>query len=185
MSGETVTRLLALANEGRDGAAERLFEAVYQELRQVARRAMLRERPGHTLQSTALVNEAYLRLVGDAPPEWSSRAHFFGAAAEAMRRVLVEHARRRAAAKRGAAARKVTLADVAGPGEGLDLDVIELDRAVEALGAADADLARIVKLRYFVGLTIEETAEVVGKSPASVKRDWTYARAWLYRRMGS
>jgi RNA polymerase sigma factor (TIGR02999 family) len=183
MPRSEVTLLLEAMNAG-DGAAQgRLIPLIYEELRRLAESHMRRERPGHTLQPTELVNEAYLRLAHGAA-EWKSRAHFFGAAAEAMRRVLVDHARQRAAQKRGAGVERVTFDELAVQAEQPDVGVLELDEALSALEQEDARLCRVVHLRYFAGFSIEETAEVLEMSPATVKRDWTYARAWLYERMG-
>jgi RNA polymerase sigma factor (TIGR02999 family) len=143
---------------------------------------MARERPGHTLQATALVNEAYLRL---APGEkqWENRAHFFGAAAHAMRRILVDHARRHQASKRGGEARRVTFDDLAVAAGEPGLDLLALDQALDALAEEEPRLAEVVHLRYFAGLGITETAALLDTSPATVKRDWTFARAWLLERM--
>ena len=182
MSETDVTVLLKKAHGGDASAREDLYAQVYDELRRLARGKMRQERDGHTLQPTALVNEAFLRLI-QGEPEWDSRAHFFGAAAEAMRRILVEHARKRARLKRGGDAQRVTFDELAIQAEEPDLDVLVLDDALTALAAADARLARLVQLRYFAGLSIKATAEVLGVSAATVKRDWTYARAWLYERM--
>jgi RNA polymerase sigma factor (TIGR02999 family) len=147
----------------------------------MAGRYLRRESPGHTLQTTALINEAYLRLIDQNSVSWQNRAHFFGVAAQMMRRILVDHARSRHAAKRGGIAHKVTLSEAAGlPGE-LDLNVMALDEAMKTLAAIDPQQSRIVELRYFGGLSIEETAEVLKISPATVKRDWNLAKAWLYR----
>jgi RNA polymerase sigma factor (TIGR02999 family) len=180
---EDLTQLLDSVRSGRDGAQEELYERVYSELKAMAGARLFRERPGHTLQPTALVNEAYLRLApGDE--QWENRAHFFGSAAQAMRRILVDHARRHQAVKRGGEARRVTFADLAIAGEEPDLDLLALDAALEALGKEEPRLAEVVQLRYFAGLGIAETAEVMGTSPATVKRDWTFARAWLLERMG-
>lgn len=143
---------------------------------------MSRERAGHTLQPTALINEAYLRLArGDQ--RFENRAHFFGAAAEAMRQVLIEHARRRSARKRGGEAARVTFNELNVRSEEPDIDLLALDEALEALISLDRRLGEMVRLRYFCGLTIGETAQVMGLAPATVKRDWAYARAWLHDRM--
>jgi RNA polymerase sigma factor (TIGR02999 family) len=147
---------------------------------------MRREGSEHTLQATALVHEAYLRLVDQRRVEWRNRAHFFGVAAEAMRRILVDHARSRLAAKRGGGAHRVTLGDADAAVEGAPdggLDVLALHEALERLAALDPDQARIVELRYFGGLSIEETAEATGVSPATVKREWAIARGWLRREL--
>ena len=182
MGRSEVSLLFEAMNAGDDDAHGRLSPLIYDELRRLAESHMRRERPGHTLQPTELVNEAYLRLVQGAT-EWKNRAHFFGAAAQAMRRVLVDHARQRAAQKRGAGAEHVTFDELAVNVEQPEIDVLELDEALEALEHEDPRLCRVVHLRYFAGFSIEETAEVLDLSPATVKRDWTYARAWLYERM--
>jgi RNA polymerase sigma factor (TIGR02999 family) len=164
-------------------ALEALMPLVYDELRRLAHHYLRQERSDHTLQSTALVHEAYLRLAGQNPPQWQDRAHFFGIAAHLMRQILVEHARSRAAAKRGGNAPRLALDSAAALPQQTDVDVIALDRALEELSGLDAQQGRIVELRFFAGLTIEDTSEVLGISPATVKRDWTTARAWLYRAM--
>lgn len=145
---------------------------------------MRHERSDHTLQPTELVNEAYLRVAAD-DADWENRAHFFGAAVEAMRRVLVDHARRRAAEKRGGGMERITFEDLHVASDEPDTNVLALDRALDALEAEDARLARVVRLRYFGGFTIDEVADMLGVSPATVKRDWTYARAFLQDRMES
>ncbi len=182
MSNADVTQLLGSVNSGDSGAYERLLSVVHGELRKLAQSRMRGERPDHTLQPTALVNEVYVRLAG-TPADWQNRAHFFGAAAQAMRRILVDHARKRAAAKRGDGAQQVTFAELEVTAEDPELDVLALDEALDALAAEHPRLGQVVHLRYFAGLTIEETAEITGTAPATVKRDWTFARAWLYERM--
>jgi RNA polymerase sigma factor (TIGR02999 family) len=177
-----VTRLLLRWTEGDQKALDDLLPLVYDELRRLARSYLQRERSGHTLQSTALVNEAYLRLV-DQNVSWQSRAHFFGIAAQMMRRILVDHARARDAAKRGAGDFKVTLDEDIAVSGARDVDVIALDIALENLAKLDPQQGRIVELRFFAGLSIEETAEVLSISPATVKRDWAMAKAWLSREM--
>ena len=154
---------------------------VYDELRRLARLYLQRERPSHTLQSTALVHEAYLRMAGNSPPQWQNRAHFFGIAAHLMRQILVEHARGKGAAKRGGSAPRLTLDEVEALPLQMDVDVVALDKALSELSAMDEQQGRIVELRFFGGLTIEDTSEVLGISPATVKRDWVTARAWLHR----
>lgn len=156
---------------------------VYDELRRLAGHYLGRERNDHTLQSTALVHEAYLRLAGEAPPQWQNRAHFFGIAANIMRRILVEHARGHNAAKRGGGAYHLTLDENVAFPQQANLDILELDRALSELAELDEQQSRIVELRFFTGLSIEDTSEVLGISPATVKRDWVTARAWLYRAM--
>jgi RNA polymerase sigma factor (TIGR02999 family) len=177
-----VTSLLHEANLGKQDARDALISAVYQELRKIAGSLMRGERPGHTLQPTALVNEAYLRLVG-GESKWENRAHFFGAAARAMRRILVEHARQRQAARRGGEAERVTFTDIQVQAEDPQMDLLSLDEALGALQEVDPRLVKVVELRYFAGCGLEETAEMLGVSAATVKRDWNYARAWLYERM--
>jgi RNA polymerase sigma factor (TIGR02999 family) len=155
---------------------------VYGELRRLAHIYLQRERGDHTLQSTALVHEAYLRLAGQNTPQWQNRAHFFGIAARVMRQILVEYARAHGAAKRGGASVcKLTLDDALEIQQKTDVDVIALDSALNRLSELDPQQSRIVELRFFAGLTIEDTSEVMGVSPATVKRDWTSARAWLHR----
>jgi RNA polymerase sigma factor (TIGR02999 family) len=175
-----VTALLKDWSGGDRGALERLIPLVYGELRKLAASYLRAERPDHTLQPTALVHEAYLRLVDQKSVVWQNRAHFFGIAAQMMRRILVDHARRRQAAKRDAAGYRIPL-----PGEveatGRDPELLALDGALSGLADLDPRQARIVELRFFGGLTVEETAEVAGISPATVKREWQTARAWLRR----
>jgi RNA polymerase sigma factor (TIGR02999 family) len=154
---------------------------VYDELRRLANHYLRQERIEHTLQSTALVHEAYMRMVGGNPPQWQNRAHFFGIAARLMRQILVEHARSRGADKRGANAPRLELNESLAFAPQTDVDVVALDKALEELSQFDAQQSRIVELRFFAGLTIEDTSEVLGISPATVKRDWVTARAWLFR----
>jgi RNA polymerase sigma factor (TIGR02999 family) len=183
MSQSDVTALLQAIGSGEDEAARRrLMDILYQELRRLAGSFMRRERPGHTLQPTALVNEAYLRLIqGD--PRWENRSHFFGAAAQAMRRILVEHARRRDSLKRGGEAVRVTFEDLQVAADDPELDLLALDQALTALAEHDQRLARVVELRYFAGCSLDQVAELLNISKATVKRDWTYAKAWLYDQM--
>ena len=179
---EGVTRLLQDWGNGDPRALERLTPLVYGELKRLAGRYLRRERPDHTLQSTALVHEAYLRLIDQRNVHWQNRAHFFGVAAQLIRRILVDYARNRNAAKRGAGACKLSLDDVIEtPRIERGLDLVALDDALEALARIDPQQSRVVELRFFAGLSIEETAEVLRISPATVKRDWTAAKAWLYR----
>jgi len=184
-SDTPITRLLQEWQDGNAQALERLIPLVYDELHTLASRYLSRERRDHTLQTTALVNEAYLRLVGrDA--QWQNRAHFFGVAAQAMRRILVDHARRDGRAKRGGGVRHLVLDDVDPPSAPAPVDAVDayaLDQALTRLEAFDPNQGRIVELRYFGGLTIEETALVMRVSTATVKRDWAVARAWLYREL--
>jgi RNA polymerase sigma factor (TIGR02999 family) len=180
--GEDVTELLQEWNQGNRAALDRLMPLVTSELRKVARAYLRRERADHTLQPTALVNEAYLRMVNWDRVSWRDRAHFFAAAARVMRRILVDHARAHRAAKRGGC-RIVSLANAAEPADDRDVDVVALDQALDELAALDERQARLVELRFFAGLTIEETAEVLKIGAATVSRDWATARAWLYRRL--
>lgn len=178
-----VTELLVRWRKGDRQALDALIPLVYEELRRIAQHFLQREKPGHTLQSTALVHEAYVRMVGQNLPEWQSRAHFFGIAAQLMRQILVDHARARQAAKRGGDVFKLSLDESTAMPEQRDLDLIALDDALKSLTELDPQQSRIVELRYFAGLTIEDTSEVLGISPATVKRDWATARAWLQREM--
>ena len=179
------TQLLQRMSGGDEQAANELLPILYEELRNVAERFMSRERNDHTLQPTALVHEAYLKLV-DEPhqPEWENRAHFVRFAARAMRNVLVDHARAKKTAKRGEGLRKVPLDEVLAAFEERSLDVLALDEALEVLFAMDEQLARVVELRYFAGLTIAETAQVLGVSTPTVERAWRVARLWLLKRVG-
>ncbi|MCC6262904.1 MAG: sigma-70 family RNA polymerase sigma factor [Bryobacterales bacterium] len=185
MSTLDVTTLLARWSSGDAGALEQLTPIVYDELRRIARRHLARERKDHTLQSTALVHEAYLRLIGSSGSEYHNRQHFFAVAAQVIRRVLVDHARAVNAAKRGGGAQKILLEDqpeASTPAENV-AEVLALHEALERLAVFDQQQERIVELRYFAGLSIEETAEVLGVSAATVKRDWVMARAWLAREL--
>jgi RNA polymerase sigma factor (TIGR02999 family) len=164
------------------GSTDALIPIVYEELRRLAHHYMRGERAGHTLQTTALVNEAYIRLADIERIEWQSRGHFFAMAATVMRRVLVDHARERGRDKRGGSLVFTTLAEHAITSSPA-IDVLALDEALDRLADMDPQQARIVELRYFTGLTIDETADALGISPATVKRDWTWARAWLYQRL--
>jgi len=176
-----ITRLLADWSKGDQQALEKLTPLVYDELRRLARRYLRQERAGHPLQSTALVHEAYLKLVGQNHVRWQNRAHFFGIAAQMIRRILVDYARARGADKRGSGAEKLSLDEaIALPG-GQDLDLIALDDALEGLARIDERQSRLVELRFFAGLTLEETAEVLQMSLATAKRDWVSAKAWLSR----
>jgi RNA polymerase sigma factor (TIGR02999 family) len=181
---EDVTALLAHWRQGKADGQNRLFSAVHGELRRIAAGYMRRERPDHTLQPSALVNEAFLRLAGDRRVPWEDRAHFYGIAARVMRQVLVDHARKRAAGKRGTRANAhQSLSKIAAPGAGPDLDVIALHDALTELAALDARQAEIVELRYFGGMTEEEVATVKMLSPATIRREVAAARFWLGRRM--
>jgi RNA polymerase sigma factor (TIGR02999 family) len=176
-----VTRILMAIERGDGRAVDQLLPAVYQELRQLAAQKLAREKPGQTLQATALVHEAYLRLVGVEGQTWKSKTHFFATAAEAMRRILIENARRKHRLKRGGHRRRIDLEDGELSIDGPSHDLIALDEALNKLAETDKEKAELVKLRYFAGLTIEQAAEVLGISPTTAKREWTYARAWLYR----
>jgi len=186
-----VTALLADASSGNQGAWNRLLKVVYRELHAMAHRAMRKERPGHTLQTTALVNEAYMRLVGGSDQGWENRSYFFSVAATAMRRILVDRARSRKAVKRGKGRRLLSLDDVNGvepekaEAGALFDDLEALDRALDKLGSRPVHKRKctIVELRFFVGLTVEQTAEVLGLSTATIARDWEFTRAWLHREM--
>ena len=185
-SPSQITQLLLAWRGGDQSVADQLLRVIYAELRRQAGRAMRREGVAHTLQATALVNEAYLRLVDQRRVEWRNRAHFFGVAAQLMRRILVDHARKRLAEKRGSGVSMLSLGDVAAreeQGIEADIDVLALHEALDKLAALDPDQARLVELRYFSGLTIEETAEALQIAPATVKREWASARAWLKREL--
>lgn len=176
-----VTGLLIAWSEGDAEALDRLWPLVQDGLRSLAYRSLQNERPGHTLQATALVNEAYLKLIDQRRVRWQERAQFFAVAARVMRRILVDHARRHAAAKRGGGAARLTIEDSgAAPGATTDVDLLALEEALERLEAIDDRQSRIVELRFFGGLTVEEAAEVLQVSPATVKSDWRMARAWLF-----
>lgn len=175
-----VTLILNALEQGDDRAVDQLLPTVYQELRQLAAQKISQERPGHTLQATALVHEAYLRLVGPEAQGFGSRGHFFGAAAEAMRRILVESARCKLRIKRGGDHRRVEFNAEDMVAHAPSLDLIALDEALAALMEKDQTKAELVKLRYFAGLTLEEAAQVLGMSTTTAGRHWNYARAWLY-----
>src|SRR3954466_1992436 len=176
-----VTKLLVNWTNGDKKALEALMPLVYGELHRLARRYLRRERSDHTLQSTALVHEAYMRMVDQKGVQWQNRAHFFAVAAQIIRRILVDHARTHNAEKRGGGACKLALDEAIGVSQKRDLNLVALDDAINGLAEMDPQQGRIVELRFFGGLSIEETAEVLGISPATVKRDWAVAKAWLYR----
>jgi RNA polymerase sigma-70 factor, ECF subfamily len=195
-----VSQLVEQASKGKEEAMAELLPVVYGELRRVAAGYLRREKPGQTLQATALVHEAYLRLLREQHVSWQNRAHFCAIAANSMRQILVERARARNAAKRGGGFHRITLDDALSPAQlhaqapgnraehapiagAQGIDIEALDQALARLAALDADQARLVELRYFGGLTIEETAEVLGVSPATVKRSWTVAKAWLKKEL--
>jgi len=182
MQAGDLSELLRAWREGDQNALHKLTPIVYGELHRLARRYMRRERPGHSLQTTALVNEAYMRLVGYKRMEWQNRAHFFAVSAQLMRRILVEHARRRNV-KRGADVRHVTLDEGAVAGGRNTTDLVALDEALNALERLDPRKVQVVEMRFFSGLSVEETAEVLKISPVTVMRDWSTAKAWLYREL--
>jgi RNA polymerase sigma factor (TIGR02999 family) len=176
-----VTQILSQIEDGDSGAAERLLPLLYDELRKLAAAKMAQEKPGQTLQATALVHEAFLRLVDvDEAQHWNNRGHFFAAAAEAMRRILVDNARRKRSAERGGPRERMDLADIAEPIDDSRLDLLALDEVLKKLEELHPDKARVIKLRFFGGCTLEETAEILGVSRATAQRTWAYARAWLY-----
>lgn len=178
---EDVTQLLLAWRGGDDSALERLMPIVYDELRRLAASYMRRERPDHTLQPTALLNEAYLRLIDQTRIAWQGRAHFFGIAAQMMRRILMDHARQHRAVKRGSGGRKLPLDEALEEPVRQDLDLLALDEALVRLEKLDPRQGRVVELRFFAGLEVTEVAEVLAVSPATVKREWAVARVWLHR----
>jgi RNA polymerase sigma-70 factor, ECF subfamily len=182
-SAGEVTRLLVELRSGNPEAEAKLIPLVYQHLHRLAASYMRRERSDHTLQATALVNEAYLRLVSQEETDWQDRAHFFGVAARLMREILVEHARARQAGKRGGRVAKIPLDRTLDFSPSRSRELIQLDNALESLDRLDPQQARVVELRFFGGLTVEETAEVLGISPRTVKREWRVARLWLHHEM--
>jgi RNA polymerase sigma factor (TIGR02999 family) len=182
-SAPDVTQLLANWSQGDQGALEQLMPLVYGELRRLASSYLRRERSNHTLQSTALVHEAFMRLVGQQDVQWRNRAHFYAIAAQMIRRILVDYARSQHAEKRGSGAVKLALDDAMAVPLQAGMDLLGLNDALDLLAELDARQSRIVELRFFTGLSIEETAEVMHLSPASIKREWNTARAWLFREM--
>jgi RNA polymerase sigma factor (TIGR02999 family) len=185
VSQSPVTTLLTRWRQGDSTALEELLPLVYKELRRIAARQLRRERPNHTLQPTALVHEVYLKLVDQHRIEWQNRAQFYGVAAQLIRRILVDHVRNRRTAKRGAGAVTVALDDAVSEPLRQDIDLVKLDDALLGLATKDQQQSRVVELRFFGGLSIEETADVLGISPSTVKRDWAAAKAWLYRDMST
>ena len=180
------SQILKAAAEGDPQAASQLLPLVYDELRRLAAQKLAMEPPGQTLDATALVHEAYLRLVGNNPGQpWDGRGHFFAAAAEAMRRILIENARRKRRLRHGGKQKQVSFDDIPLVGDEADERLLALDEALDRLAQEEEKVAEVVKLRYFVGLTIEETAEVMGISVRTANRHWSYARAWLYQQMNS
>ncbi len=175
-----VTRILSAIEQGDPQAPEQLLPLVYDELRKLAAQRLAREAPGQTLQATALVHEAYLRLIGSETPSWNGRGHFFSAAAEAMRRILIENARRKRAGKHGGDLQRVDLDGVDVPEAGSSDDILAVDEALSRLAAEDPTKAELVKLRYFGGLSVEDAGRVLGISRATADRYWAYARVWLY-----
>jgi len=178
-----VTQLLVSWSMGNQAALEELTPLVYGELHRLASAYLRRERPDHTLQSTALVHEAFLKLVNQRDVEWRNRAHFYGIAAQLIRRILVDYARSHHAEKRGSGAVKLSLDEAMAVPQKTELDLVGLDEALERLAQMDPRQNRIVELRFFAGLSIEETAEVMQLSPATIKREWNSARAWLFREL--
>jgi RNA polymerase sigma factor (TIGR02999 family) len=178
-----ITELLVRWRSGDREALRALMPLVYDEMRRLAHRYIRRERPGHTLQSTALVHEAFVRLTGNALPQWEDRAHFFGIASHLMRQILVEYARSRNACKRGGAVVKLAIDGLEERAPKQDLDIVALDDALNDLARIDLQQSRVVELRFFSGLSIEDTAHVLGISESTVKRDWNTARVWLYREL--
>jgi len=183
VSSTRISGLLADWGRGDEKARDALIPVVYDELRRIARRHLWNERQDHTLQSAALVNEAYLRLARQKAPHWQNRAHFFGVSAQLMRQILVDHTRNRLAAKRGGGVTRLALDPEMAHLAKAELDVLELDVALEKLSALDVQQGQLVELRFFAGLSIEETAVVLDISPATVKREWVTARAWLKREL--
>lgn len=178
---DNVTQLLGEWSAGNEQALENILPLIYDELRRLAHHFLYRERPGHTLQTTALVHEAYLKLIDQKDARWQNRAHFFAIAAQAMRRILIDSTRKHVAEKRGGGGEKLSLDEVARISPEPDTNLLALHEALNALEEIDPLQSRIVELRYFGGLTIEETAEVTKLSPATIKREWAMARAWLYQ----
>jgi RNA polymerase sigma-70 factor (ECF subfamily) len=181
LSSPDVTQILQAVSGGDKDAPARLMPLVYEELRRLANHYLRQERSDHTLQPTALVHEAYLKLIDQSRVDWQNRAHFFGVAAQSMRRILVDHARGHRASKRGGVQQKLTLDEAVDYSQSRDIDLVALDDALNLLAELDQRQSRIVELRFFGGLTIEETAEALGVSPATVKVDWSMAKAWLRR----
>ena len=182
---QQITERLIAWNSGDAAALDDVIRAVYQELRRMADRYLRLEHPGHTLQPTALVHEAYLRLIDQTQVTWQNRAHFFGVAAQMMRRILVDHARTKQRDKRGGPARKLSLDEVMDVSKGRAADLVALDEALESLTEIDPRKSRVVELRFFGGLSVEETSEVLEVSPQTVIRDWKLAKAWLYQEIKS
>jgi len=182
-TNEDLTGLLIEWRGGRRGALDELMPLVHAELARLARSYLRRERSDHTLQTSALINEAYLRLVDQDRVQWQSRGHFFGICAQMMRRILVDHARRHKAAKRPSGHPRITYDDQVGPGRAPEVDVLDLHEALKKLAEIDSRQSRVVELRYFGGLTIEETAVALEVAPSTIKREWATAKAWLHREL--
>ena len=179
-----ITRLLDAAGEGDPRAAQKLLPLIYDQLRKAAQKQMAEERPDHTLQATALVHEAYIRLVGSHQTVWENRAHFYVAAAEAMRRILIEHARKRGRIRRGGDRNRVPLNAIYLADEAHPEEIMSVSTAIRRLEGRDSRMAKIVRLRFFAGLSVEETATTLGVSDRTVRREWALARAWLHRELG-
>jgi RNA polymerase sigma factor (TIGR02999 family) len=178
-----ITTLLLEWSGGNRAALDELMPLIYGEFRQLATRALSRERPNHTLQSTALAHELYLKLIDQKRAQWRDREHFFAMASQIIRRILVDHARRLHAQRRGGLDTRITLDEALAPQQDRDLNLVELDDALEALSQIDSQQARIIELRFFGGLSIEATGRILGVSPSTVNREWNLARAWLYREL--
>lgn len=178
-----VTRILNAIEQGETKATDNLLPLLYEELRSIAAQKLAQERPGHTLQATALVHEAYVRLIGSTSQNWQNRGHFFSAAAEAMRRILIDNARRKRRVKRGGDHHRIELNEATMADQSRSEDLLALDEALTRLDEHDSTAAELVKLRYFSGLTLEEIAQVQGLSRSTVTKNWTYARAWLHREL--
>ena len=183
VASEQITQLLVDWSKGDEFALEQLMPLVYEELRRMARRYMRRQPSGHTFQTTELIHEAYLKLAKQEEPNWQNRAHFFGAAAQAMRHILVDYARSKNSKKRGGLAEKITLADNLVAAENRSEEIVALDDALKQLAVLDKRKSRVVEMKFFGGLNIEEIAEVLKLSPETVKRDWKFARTWLLREL--
>ena len=182
---EDITEMLVAISSGDRAAADRLLPIVYDQLRRIARRRIALESPGQTFQTTDLVHETYLRLLGDSRPRWENRVHFFAAAAMAMRRILIDKARRRKTARHGGRLTRITMEAVGGGAPARSMELLALDEALSRLESHDAQLSRVVMLRFFAGLDIDETARALEISPATVKRRWEFAKAWLHHEMTS
>ena len=178
-----VTALLLEWSGGNRAALDELMPLIYAEVRQLASRALSRERPNHTLQSTALAHELYLKLIDQKRAQWRDREHFFAMASQIIRRILVDYARRLHAQRRGGRDTRITLDEALAPQQDRDLNLVELDNALEALSQIDSQQAKIIELRFFGGLSIEATGRILGVSPSTVNREWNLARAWLYREL--